>query len=41
MILKQVTGLMLIVLGKVALQMLNQYSPFEPMEKKNFHFSFL
>lgn len=32
-VLKQVMGLMLIVLGKDALQMLNPDSPFESMEK--------
>lgn len=40
MILKQVLGLMLIVLGKDALQMLNPDSPFEPMGKNPYIFNF-
>lgn len=40
-ILKQVMGLMLIVLGKDALQVLNPDSPFEPVGKINFYFKFL
>lgn len=39
-ILKEVIGLILVVLVKDALQMLNPDCPFEPMGKANFRFSF-